>query len=396
MFAGRGSTTRQGSRLIREALVAVQIMLAIVLLASSVSIGRAFINLLGLDRGFELRGLVTVNVSLEGTPHQVGGRRLPYFQEALARVRRLPGVRSASATEFLPLHAKMFMGAPFRLDGRPARDFAMIVPVFPDYFKAMGGRILYGREFTDAEVQADAPVAVVNELFASEFGQPADVVGHELRLGSGSPRKVIGIAGGMDYMADANPTQIFFPDHSPGRFYTTIVARVDGRAGDRLALVRDAIRSVDPDVPVYGARTMEQRLDEALARPKFYSAAVLFFAAFALLLAVIGIYGVVSYAVAQRTQEMGVRMALGATSGRLRSAVLRQGLITVAAGAVPGIAGAMLAGRFLASLIDGAKSVSVETCAASVLFIAAIAALGTWIATRRIARLDILEILRAD
>jgi putative ABC transport system permease protein len=141
---------------------------------------------------------------------------------------------------------------------------------------------------------------------------------------------------------------------------------------------------------------MEQRLDEALARPKFYSTAVLFFAAFAVLLAVIGIYGVVSYAVAQRTHEMGVRMALGTTSGRLRSVVLRQGLITVAAGATPGIAGAVLAGRFLASLIDGAKSVSAATCAASVLFITAIAALGIWIATRRIARLDIMEILRAE
>jgi putative ABC transport system permease protein len=396
MFAGRGSTTRQGSRLIREALVAVQIMLTIVLLASSVSIGRAFVNLMGLDRGFELRGLATVNVSLEGTTHQLGDRQLPYFQEALARVRRLPGVRSASATEFLPLYAKMFMGAPFRLDGRPAREFAMIVPVFPDYFKAMGGRILYGREFTDAEVEADARVAVVNELFASEFGQPADALGHELRLGSGSPRKVIGVVGGMDYLADGNPTQIFFPDHSPGRFYTTIIARVNGRAEDHLGMVRDAIRSVDPEVPVFGVRTMEQRLDEALARPKFYSTAVLFFAAFALLLAVIGIYGVVSYAVAQRTHEMGVRMALGTTSGRLRSVVLRQGLITVAAGATPGIAGAVLAGRFLASLIDGAKSVSAATCAASVLFITAIAALGIWIATRRIARLDIMEILRAE
>jgi putative ABC transport system permease protein len=200
----------------------------------------------------------------------------------------------------------------------------------------------------------------------------------------------------MDYLADANPTQIFFPDHSPGRFYTTIIARVNGRAEDHLGMVRDAIRSVDPEVPVFGVRTMEQRLDEALARPKFYSTAVLFFAAFALLLAVIGIYGVVSYAVAQRTHEMGVRMALGTTSGRLRSVVLRQGLITVAAGATPGIAGAVLAGRFLASLIDGAKSVSAATCAASVLFITAIAALGIWIATRRIARLDIMEILRAD
>jgi ABC-type antimicrobial peptide transport system permease subunit len=129
---------------------------------------------------------------------------------------------------------------------------------------------------------------------------------------------------------------------------------------------------------------------------RIYSTAVLFFAAFALLLVVIGIYGSVSYSVAQRTHELGVRIALGTTPGRLRAVLLRQSLITVAAGIVPGIAGAVLGGRFLESLIAGAKSVSLGACVASVLFIAAIAATGVWGATRRIARLDIMEILRAD
>jgi putative ABC transport system permease protein len=161
-------------------------------------------------------------------------------------------------------------------------------------------------------------------------------------------------------------------------------------------MVRDAIRSVDPQVPVFGVKTMEQRLDEVMVRPKFYSTAVLCLAGFALLLAVMGIYGVVSYAVVQRTHELGVRMALGTTSGRLRSVLLGQGLITVAAGAAPGIAGAALSGRWLESLIAGAKSVDIYTGAISVLLIAAIAAISIWAATRRIARLDIAEVLRAD
>jgi putative ABC transport system permease protein len=161
-------------------------------------------------------------------------------------------------------------------------------------------------------------------------------------------------------------------------------------------MVRDTIQSVDREVPVFGVKTMDQRLADALARPQFYKTAVRCFAAFALLLAVIGIYGVVSYTVAQRTHEMGIRMALGTTPSRLRVTLLRQGLIPVAAGAIAGIAGAALCGRLLKNLVEGANSLNPAAYLASVLFIAFIAALGIWIATRPIARLDIVEILRTE
>ena len=283
------------------------------------------------------------------------------------------------------------------MDGRPASENSMIVPVFPDYFRTMGGRILRGREFTEAEVQSDAKVAVVNELFASEFGSPPMPWAAKLRRATILPGELSASSKGMDYMTDgANAPQIFVPAQSPGGFFSTFVARVNGRAEDRLAMIRDAIQSVDPQVPVFGVKTMEQRLADALARPQFYRTAVLCFAAFALLLAVIGIYGIVSYTVAQRTHEMGVRMALGTTPARLRVSLLRQGLVTIAAGAIPGIAGALLSGRLLESLVDGAKSVNATTYAASVFFIALIAAAGIWVATRPIARLDIVEILRTD
>ncbi len=395
-FGTRGSAGTRGSRLIRETLVAAQVMLTIILFTASVSVGRAFVNLMRTDRGFDAQGLVTVSVSLDGTTHQLAQRELPYFEEALARIRRLPGVRSASATEFLPLYATGFVGGPSGIDGRPAKRNSMMVPVLSDYFQTMGGRILYGREFTDAEVRSKAKVAVVNERFAREFGDPAEALGRQLTQGNNS-RKIVGVVKGMDYMVDgANPTQVFVPADSPGGFFSTFVARVNGRAEDHLGMVRDAIRSVDTQVPVFGVKTMAQRLADALTRPKFYSTAVLIFAGFALLLAVIGIYGIVSYAVVQRTREMGVRLALGTTPVRLRGILLRQGLLTVAAGAIPGVAGAMLSGRFLESLINGAKSVDLATSALSVLFIALIASTSIWAATRRIAGLDITTILRAE
>jgi predicted permease len=398
-FGARGPSSTRGARLIRESLVAAQVMLTIILLTASVPLARAFAHLMGMDRGYDVNGIVTASVSLDGTTHHMDKRQLPYFEAVLDRIRMLPGVRAASATEFLPMYATGFVGGPFGIDGHPAKRNSMMVPVFSDYFRTMGGRILYGREFNDAEVRSGAPVAVVDERFAAAFGEPADAVGRQLTIGRDTPSKIVGVVRGMNFETDptvADEFQVFVPSDTPGSFFSTFVARVDGRAEDRLAAIRDTIRSVDPEVPVFGVKTMEQRLDERFARPKFYRTAVWIFAAFALLLAVIGIYGVVSYAVAQRIHEMGVRLVLGATPLSLRGTLLTQALIPVGAGAISGIAVAMLAGRFLQSLIEGAKPVDTATFVLCILFITLTASASIWAGSRRVATLDILEILRSE
>src|SRR5581483_4325535 len=183
----------------------------------------------------------------------------------LARIHRLPGVVDASATEFLPLYATGFVGGRFGLDGRAPKQSSMCVPVMADYFQTLRAKLVYGRDFTPADVEADAKVAIVNEEFARQFGGPADALGHQLTLEEETPRRIVGVVQGMDYMVEgANTTQIFVPAHSPGGFFSTFVVRVNGSAGDRVALIRDAIRSLDPHVPVFGANTMKQRLEEAL------------------------------------------------------------------------------------------------------------------------------------
>lgn len=261
----------------------------------------------------------------------------------------------------------------------------------PGYLGTMGGRIIAGREFTQADLHSNAPVAMVNDVYAQQFINPAEAVGH--RAGAWP---IVGVFKGMVYLGDYNHSQVLVSDRSPGDFTVTIVARLDGQPGPRLAMIRDAIKSVDPHVPVFDAKTMDQRLDEALVRPRFYSTAAFFFAGFALLLAIIGIYGVVSYAVAQRSHEMGVRLALGTTPGRLRAAMLRQALTTVAWGAIPGMIGALLGGRVIQSLIDNARPIGIAECVSGALLIAATAAAASWSATRRVARLDIMEVLRAE
>jgi len=398
-FASRSSTGNRSSRLVRQSLVAAQVMLTMILLAGSVCLGRAFVHLMRIDRGYEVQGVVTAGVSLDGTAQQLNKGQLPYFEEVLGRIRRLPGVRGASATEFLPLYAAGFVGGPFGMDGRPAKRNSTLVPVLSEYFQTMGGRILYGREFTPAEVRSGAKLAVVNERFATEFGAPQDALNHQLTIEGDTPRKIVGVVAGMEYETDpttAKGNEVFIPSETPGSFFSTFVVRVDGRAEDHLAAIRDTIQSVDPQVPVFGVKTMDQRLNEVFAHPKFYRAAVWTFAGVALLLAVIGIYGIVSYAVVQRTQEMGVRMALGRTPVQLRGMLLRQGLLMVMAGAIPGIVGAQLSGHLLESLVDGAKPIGPATSAALVVLFALVASASIWSATRRIARLDITAILRSE
>jgi putative ABC transport system permease protein len=403
-LGSRSSSGTRGPRLIRQGLVrqsliAAQVMLTMILLASSVCLGRAFVHLMRIDRGYDVQAVVTVAVSLDGTAHQLDKRQLPYFEEALDRIRRLPGVRSASETDFLPLYASAFVGGPFGLDGRPAKLNSTLVPVLSGYFQTMGAQILYGREFTEAEVGSGVKVAVVNERFAARFGAPQDALNRQLTIEGDAPRKIVGVVKGMNYETDptlADSNQVFLPSETPGSFFSTFVVRVDGRAEDRLAEIRDTIQSVDPQVPVFGVKTMQQRLDEVFAAPKFYRTAVWIFAAFAVLLAVIGIYGIVSYAVVQRTQEMGVRMALGTTPARLRGMLLQQGLLMVAAGALPGIAGAQLTSRFLASLMEGARPIGLAASSGVVFFFTLVASASIWSATRRIASLDIMAILRSE
>ncbi len=393
----RGGTATRMSRWIRESLVAVQVMLTILLLAGSAAVGREFIELMKMDRGYDTQHVATISVSIEGTTRK--SAPLPYFEQVLERLRTIPGVRSATATDFLPLDATMFMGGPFGLDGRRASENSMIVPVMPDYVQTMGGRILAGREISADEVRSDAKVAVVNERFAREFGPPEYALNHMVTIGRGIPWRVVGVVKDMDYDAgiyDANSLEIFVPAHNPGGFYPTFAIRVDGNADQYLAKLRDAVQSVDSQVAVYNAKTMGQRLSQTMVRPRFYTTGAFCFAAFGILLAVIGIYGLVSYAVTQRTREMGIRMALGTTAAHLRGGLLGRGLLPVVVGSIPGTLAAVLASRYLGSLIAGTKPVDLGISSATIALVIVVAAVSIWAASRKIARLDVMEILRCE
>ncbi len=404
-FEARGSTELRRSRFVRHTLVAAQVGLCLILLAAAGSITRAFSHVLQVDRGFSAHGLVTVTVSLAGTRRQSPAEQSEYFREMLDRVRRIPFVQFASATQFLPLDAKAFLGGPYAVDGHPSKPGTAtdIIPVMADYFAATGGKLISGRDISPAELQSDAAVAVVNDTFARLTLGTTDAVGHLVTDPDRRVRKIIGVVKRVDFMGqwisdafDVDPPEVFVPEHDPSGFPSIVVVRVTGNPEQHVTAIRDNIQSIDRGVPVYDAQTMQQRLDRVFARPRLYQTALVFFAAFAFVLAIIGVHSVVSYAVTQRTHEMGIRLALGSTARRLRASFLVQGLVPVVLGATCGVAGAMSAGRLLASLIDGAMPPDSILCLGAVLSICGVAGLSLWVATSRIARLQLADILRAE
>jgi putative ABC transport system permease protein len=390
---GRTATSNVRTGRTRQALIAVQIALSIVLFTGSIALGRAFVALLRSDNGFTIASVATMNVSLAGSVRQ--DNTAAYYADVFRRVREVPGVVSVSATQFLPLAVTGFMGGRFNLDATGTPVLAVQVPIAPGYFQTLGGLVMFGRDFNDQDVEGSGSVAIVNDRFARQFGEPSSAVGRYVTAERRQPRKIVGVVRAMRYDPWSEAlSEVFTPSRSPNA--QTIVARVNGNARDRIAAIRDAVQSVDAKVPVFNVKTMEERLDDTLARPKFYTTAVMFFGGVALLLVVIGVYGVVSYAVVQRSREMGIRLALGMTPGRLRVGVLRQGLITVALGVVPGVWGAIAGGRYLQTLVHGAAAGIVMTSAVAVGITTATAAAAIWSATRHIARLDIVEVLRAE
>jgi putative ABC transport system permease protein len=407
-FATRASVRTRGSRIVQDTLAVAQVALTILLLAAAVSVSSALLRLMKTDRGYDVAGIATVGVSLAGTTHQNegpgDGRELAYFESVLDRLRILPGVSSASATEFLPLYATTFVGGRFGMDGHRANRSSMMVAVFSDYFQTMGGRVLFGREFTDAEVRNGAKVAVVDERFARAFGSPADAIGRQLTI-AGAPRfvpsgsKIVGVVREMDYQADpavANEFQVFVPSSQPSFSSVTFVARVNGRAEDQLAAIRDTIQSQDRQVPVYSVKTMQQRLDEAFARPSFYRTAVWSFAGFALLLTIIGVYGLLAFGVARRTNEIGIRMALGATQTGVLGMILRRALLLVLIGLAAGVPLVFGTRSVAAHLIAGARGSLAEPIAIAAMAVLIAALVAAYLPAHRAMRVDPMVALRHE
>jgi putative ABC transport system permease protein len=383
----------------RTALIAAQVALTVALVGGSVLMCRTFLRLLGSDLGFRTDHIVTLNVSLAGTAYDRPDGMLRYYRQAVARLRSVPGVESAAAVPYLPLMQNVYMGSMFRPAPGRKGVTAATISATPDYFRTLGTAVVEGREFTAADRASSQPVIVVNEEFARAFEGGPHLSGRTIWDWRGRRQyTVVGVVRTVQMFgpgSQAGP-QAYFPFEQSPPSFASFVARVRGNAAEYLPVCRDAVRQVDSRIPVYDVKTLDQRLADNLARPRFYTTAITFLAGFALLLAVIGIYGAASYAIAQRTKEIGVRVAVGACMTDVRLMLLRQGMWPVGAGIVLGVGGTLALGRFAKHLIATAPNPGLWTWAPAAAALGAAGAVAVWIATRRLLRMDPNAALRAE
>ncbi len=387
-----------GASRLRGVLIAVQVSLTLVLVAGAIAASRNFVGLLRTDLGFQTDHVVTLKVSLAGARYDTAVASRSYYREALERLRAIAGVERAAAVDGLPLATDGFSGGAFAVEGEPMM-FAAGIAVTPDYFRTLGIAMVEGREF-DARDTADSErVVIVNDAFAKAAAGGGKLVGKMLTLGGRPGRwRIVGVSRAVRNAGPAYRTslEIFMPveQHTPGS--ATLVMRVRGNPEAYLAAARDTLRGLDRQVSVFDARTFDDRLANTLARPRFYTTVVIFFSGLALLLALMGVYGVVSHAVAQRTHEMGVRLALGSSSSAARWLLVRISLLPVAVGTAIGLAGALASGRVLEHLFVSAERADAVTSVVAALGLNVAAALAMWRATRRIVQMQPMEILRSE
>ena len=383
----------------RSILVSIQVAFTLTLLVSSLTLGSAFLKLTHTDLGFHPANVVTLSVSLQGTRYQVGSAKWQYYSAVQEHLQSIPGVEAAGAVNFLPLANDVLMGGTIKAEAGRKVSGVVLNGTMPGYFRAIGSKLIGGRDFGLGVGKSPEPPVIVNEAFASQSGLGASILGRRIIAPwTTRPYLVSGIVStarmaGPEF---AGEPQIYWPAEEEPSSSLTFVASVRGDPEHYLAQCRDVVVGLDRDVPVYAVKTLDQRLNETLARPRFYTASVLFLGCLALLIAVAGIYSTSSRAITQRQHELGVRMALGASIKGVRALILRQSLISISMGILAGIAGAVGCGLFLRHLFVGAKAPGMpEVVLASIFLIAVVAGI-VWSATTRILAIDPMEAIRAE
>jgi putative ABC transport system permease protein len=388
------------------ALVVAEVALSLVLLAGAGLLIRSFVRLQNIDPGFRAEGLFTARVNAPAARYPSGEDSARFFANTLARIRQIPGVQSAAGISFLPL-AGPGMGTSFyRTDQAVPPDGEQPVtevrPVTPDYFRTMGVPHLAGRDFTDADA-ADAPlVAIVSEGLVRRTFPGENPLGKRLQVSigpaGGMDVEIVGVVGDVKFAsldAETRPA-VYIPQPQLSIGMLTFVVRTDMEPLALTNSVGAAVRSFDAEVPLADVRSMADVVDATLARPRTVSVLLTAFALIALVLAAVGVYGVMAYSVAQRTQEIGVRMALGATVESVFRLVLGQALRLVLVGVAAGLVAAALLTRLLETLLFETEPLDPATFAATAVVLTMVATVASYVPARRGMRIAPTEALRAE
>ncbi|HEX6057835.1 MAG TPA: ABC transporter permease [Gemmatimonadaceae bacterium] len=404
-----GAVGARGAQRTRSVLVVAEIALALVLLAGAGLLVRSFDRLLRVDPGFDPAGVLTFSVSLPDAKYDTTRARA-YVAALTERLQELPGVTAVGAASILPLSGSSYGISLTSVDGRAIEDgpdapSVQVRLVTPGYLHAMGMPLRRGRDLGPSDRPGAPHVLLANEAAARLLWPGEDAVGRSLvlgtRFGFGGDRaggEVVGIVGDVREMRvsrEALPT-VYLPHAQWPVGFVGVALRADGDPEPLVAAAREHAAALDADVPVVEVLTMEQRLAGSVARQRFYMLLLAVFAVAAAALAAIGIYGVMAFGVAQRTREIGIRVALGARPGDVARLVVRAGLLLAVTGVVLGLAGALALTRLLEGLLYGVEPSDPATLAAASLLLLAVAALAALLPARRAAGVDPMQALRTE
>jgi putative ABC transport system permease protein len=399
---GRDARASARGNRVRSALVVAEVSLALMLLVGAGLLIKSFINLQRVDPGFNAKGALRLDVGLPRIRYGDPTRTAAFFKQLVDRIEALPGVESAGAVSSLPLSGGG-TDTSFLIEGQPHPEanrepVSFFSKVTPDYFRTMGIRLVRGRVITEAD-NVDAPkVAVVSEALARRYFPGDDPLGKGLLFGSKDRREIVGVVSDVKFFGlnlDARPMMYFAERQYPARGMSVIV-RTTSDPTSLAAAVRSEVQALDKDLAVSNVMPMDQLVSASLAEPRFLLLLLGVFAGAALALSVIGVYGVVSYSVAQRSHEIGVRMALGAQVGDVLKLVLGKGMVLVGTGVALGIAGAFALSRVMESLLFGVGARDLATFAATALLLAGVALGACFVPARRATKVDPMVALRYE
>lgn len=397
-----------GTGRLRSLLVMAEVAIAVVLLVGSGLVIKGFLQLMRIDPGFRPANLLTLRVTLPQAEYGTEDLRRAFMEQALPRVHALPGVEKAALVSSLPLgggtpsYTIAVMGEPAALPGK--EPIAFLSTVSPGYFETLGITIKKGRAFDEHDGRRGTdPVVIVNETLAERHWPLQDPIGRRIKLGDASSSRpwmtIVGVAADVrqrTLLEDPIREGMYVPQSQQPTRGLTVVVRTAGAPLELVDAVRRTIHDLDRNVPISNVFTMERVMVRAMWQPRLFSWIFGFFSSVALVLAVVGVYGVVSYSVAQRTREIGIRAALGAGRGQIRAMVLRQGMRAVVVGIGIGLAGALAVTRVMGALLYGVSPTDPATFVLVTLVLAGTALIACLLPARRATRVDPLLALRCE
>ncbi len=404
---GRSDTDGFGKRRLRNALVISEFALALMLLIGAGLMIRSFQTLQQVNPGFNPHHVVTMQINLPRNKYQDPAQGAAFQQQFLQKVESLPGVESASLSMALP-PSLLVMTNPFAIEGNlpapgEAQPLAEHILVSPNYFQTLGIRLINGRVFTDADKQDAPSVIIINKTMAETYFPNEDPVGKRMQTGDYNPQApfdtIIGVVDDVKYQGlnqERKPT-MYWPYLQNTWWRSMYVAvRTQNDPLQSVAGIRKEVWSIDQDLPVSSIKTMEQLMSESVNEPKAMTTLFAMFGAVALILASIGIYGVMSYTVTQRTREIGIRLALGAQKSDVLQMVIKQGLKLAIIGVCLGLIASFALTRLMADLLFGVSATDVLTYVAVSIILAGVALVACLVPARRAAKTDPMVALRYE